>query len=60
MIDKPYTIDGKPADMYDIINAAKDIDPHLGEDGILTTSRCATVLRAHGHSVGHNKPPANA
>ena len=56
MNEKPYTIDGKPADMHDIIAAAKEIDPNLGEDGLITTSRCATVLRARGHSVGYNKP----
>ena len=55
MNEKPYIIDGKAADMHDIIAAAKEIDPSLGEDAILTTSRCAAVLRAHGHSVGYNR-----
>lgn len=52
---KPYLIDGKPADMDDIIEQAKELGYTGDAYGVYYTSGAARVLREHGHTVEEAK-----
>lgn len=52
---KPYLLDEEPADMIDLLEAAKALDQGFGRDGIYMTSQAAAILRKHGHAVRENK-----
>jgi len=52
---KPYLLDDEPVTSNELIDAARRIDPVFGQDGFLTTSGAARILRSAGYEVEENE-----
>ena len=48
---KPYTIDGEPADAWDLIRRANEYG-YCDSGGICFSSEAVAVLRDNGHVIG--------
>ena len=53
--EKIYKIDDRPVSPKELLDFASSIDGAFDALFIKTTSRAATILRAHGYSVTENK-----
>lgn len=56
MQERRYLIDGQPVKWFHIVDRARDLG-YTEPSGIYTTSKAATVLREHGHTVEEDRRP---
>jgi len=55
IINKIYTIDGKPASARDLIEKAELLDADYGKNTVCAISEAAQILRKAGYEVGYLK-----